>query len=87
MTNKITLNELHQSLKDKINPKKTETWIATEGQTLFTMVGTYEMNKDILRVYVGNVPQFIGDNYTEVSTNSFQLTSGVPAGVEVRVRY
>jgi hypothetical protein len=57
-------------------------YTATANQTLFTGVGTYTIGQSQLRVYINGVRQYPAD-YTETSTTSFTLTSGVPAGTSV----
>ena len=61
-----------------------QVFTATEGQTVFTLTEfPYLVNVNQLMVYVAGIKQIIGINYTETSTNSFTLTSGVVAGTKV----
>jgi len=61
-----------------------QVFTATENQTLFTLTEfPYLVNVNQLMVYVTGIKQIIGVNYTETSTNSFTLTSGVVAGTKV----
>ena len=55
---------------------------ATENQTVFTGVGTYTAGTGQLRVYIDGVRQFPAA-YSETSTTSFTLSSGVPGGTKV----
>jgi hypothetical protein len=58
------------------------TFTATEGQQLFTGVGTYVPGAGQLRVFIDGVRQFPSE-YVETSSTSFTLTVGLPAGVKV----
>ena len=61
-----------------------QVFTATENQTVFTLTEfPYLVNVNQLMVYVTGIKQIIGVNYTETSTNSFTLTSGVVAGTKV----
>jgi len=58
------------------------TFTATSNQTIFTGVGTYTPGAGQLRVYIDGVRQF-PNAYTETSSTSFTLVTGVPAGTKV----
>ena len=61
-----------------------QVFTATANQTLFTLTEfPYLIGVNQLMVYVTGIKQIIGVNYTETSTNSFTLTSGVIAGTKV----
>jgi len=61
-----------------------QVFTATASQTLFTLTDfPYLVGVNQLMVYVTGIKQIIGENYTETSTNSFTLTSGVVAGTKV----
>jgi len=61
-----------------------QVFTATANQTLFTLTEfPYLVGVNQLMVYVAGIKQIIGINYTETSTNSFTLTSGVIAGIKV----
>jgi len=61
-----------------------QVFTATANQTVFTLTEfPYLIGVNQLMVYVTGIKQIIGDNYTETSTNSFTLTSGVVAGTKV----
>jgi len=62
-----------------------ETFTATEGQTVFTFINTYEIGANRLEVYVDGVQQHTPTNYTETTTNSITLAEGVSVGTEVLV--
>ncbi len=66
---------------NRINTSRT-TFTATAGQTLFTGVGTYTIGAGQLRVYIDGVRQF-PSSYTETSTSSFTLLTGVSDGAQV----
>ena len=57
-------------------------YTAVDNQTLFTGTGTYTPGANQLRVYINGVRQF-DSAYTETSSTSFTLTSGVSVGTEV----
>jgi len=62
-----------------------EIFTATSNQTLFTLASaTYVPGSNQLRVYIDGVRQFDSE-YTETSTSSFTLSSGVSAGAVVLV--
>jgi Chaperone of endosialidase len=69
------------SVGTAINTTRTN-YVATASQTLFTGVGTYVPGAGQLRVYIDGVRQFPAA-YTETSTTSFTLTTGVSAGANV----
>jgi len=61
-----------------------QVFTATANQTLFTLTEfPYLIGVNQLMVYITGIKQIIGVNYTETSTNSFTLTSGVVAGTKV----
>jgi len=61
-----------------------QVFTATANQTVFTLTEfPYLIGVNQLMVYVTGIKQIIGVNYTETSTNSFTLTSGVVAGTKV----
>ena len=57
-------------------------YTATANQTVFTSTGTYTPGANQLRVYINGVRQF-DSAYTETSSTSFTLSTGVSAGTEV----
>lgn len=64
-----------------------EEFIATEGQTVFTLQTTYDQLQHKVEVWVDGLQQDSGDNFIESANNQITLTEGVPAGTEVKVRY
>lgn len=64
---------------------KTEQFVATEGQTVFTLTNfSYGLGVDALYVFVsGLIQRGGGVDFTETSTSSFTLSTGVPAGTIV----
>jgi len=61
-----------------------QVFTSTENQTVFTLTEfPYLIGVNQLLVYVTGIKQIIGVNYTETSTNSFTLTSGVVVGTKV----
>ena len=64
-----------------INTSRNE-FNASAGQTVFTGVGTYTIGAGQLRVYINGVRQF-PSAYTETSSTSFTLNTGVLAGTKI----
>lgn len=64
-----------------------EDFVATEGQTIFTLQTTYDQLQHKVEVWVDGLQQDSGDNFIESANNQITLTEGVPAGTEVKVRY
>jgi len=62
-------------------------FIATEGQTLFTLSSPYDVLQNRIEVEVGGVPQFSPDNFTETSSTTFTLSEGITAGTKVIATY
>lgn len=62
-----------------------QTFIATEGQKVFTLNSTYQTNKNRINVVVGGIPQYSPTNFTETSSNTIELSEGVPSGTPVIV--
>jgi len=61
-----------------------QVFTATANQTLFTLTDfPYLLGVNQLMVFVNGIKQSIGSNYTETSTNSFTLGSGVAVGIKV----
>jgi len=59
-----------------------QTYVATAGQTLFTMTSSYVLGLDNVAVYVNGVKQ---SAYTETSTTSITLANGANLGDEVTI--
>jgi hypothetical protein len=62
-----------------------EELIAVEGQTVFNLVGSYEVGKNAISVEIDGVPQEIGQGFTESSSTSITLAESVPAGAKISV--
>lgn len=58
---------------------------ATGNQTVFSIsdVGSYEIGKHYLRVWVDGVIQLVTTNFLETNTTTFTLTTGATAGAQV----
>jgi hypothetical protein len=84
-----TTVDSHTAEINKFNDQSiyTENFIATEGQSVFTLQTQYDQLQDKVEVYVDGVPQDSGDNFTESANNQITLSEGVPVGTEVKVRY
>lgn len=63
----------------------TEEFIATEGQTVFTLVGEYEVGKNRISAVVGGVPQY--GSFTETNSKTITFSEPVPTGVDVVFTY
>jgi hypothetical protein len=72
------------NLNDSFNIH-TQTFTATEGQTLFTLSDTYQTGLNRIKVNIEGVPQYSPTNFAETSSTSFTLTEGVSAGTKVVV--
>ena len=65
-----------------------ETWVASEGQTVFTITnGSYLVGEGHLEVWVGGVPQIEGQGFTETGSTSFALSEGVSVGIGVFAKW
>jgi len=64
-----------------------DTFVATEGQKVFTLSNNYDQYQNRTHVLVDWVVQSTPDNYTESSQNTITLAQGVPAGTIVEVKY
>lgn len=64
-----------------------DTFVATEGQKVFTLKHNYDQYQNRTQVLVDWVVQSTPDNYTESSQNTITLAQGVPAGTIVEVKY
>ncbi|MCM3387354.1 hypothetical protein M3649_04295 [Ureibacillus chungkukjangi] len=62
-----------------------ERFVATEGQTVFTLNNTYEVGKNRLKVIVGGIQQFTSTNYTETSPTSITFLEGLSVGTKVDI--
>ncbi|AZV43746.1 hypothetical protein BAOM_3137 [Peribacillus asahii] len=62
-------------------------FIATEGQTIFTLSYPYDQFQNRTTVTVGGVPQRTPDNYEEANSNTIILNDPVSAGTVVEVKY
>ncbi|SSS87303.1 Carbohydrate binding domain [Acinetobacter baumannii] len=62
-------------------------FVATEGQTVFTLNNTYDQFQNRTDVKIGGVPQNTPENYEETTSNTITLSEGVPAGTVVEVKY
>ena len=80
---------LHAMGSDNINTFiiKQETFVATEGQTLFNLTkGHYQPNTNTISVYLygGKQPNI---SFNEISTSAFEFTEPLKAGTVVLVEY
>lgn len=70
----------------KVIPNQ-ESFIATEGQTVFNLADSYEVNFKRISVVVEGVPQFSPTNFIESSPTSITFTEPLSAGMGVNVYY
>lgn len=64
-----------------------EFFTSTEGQKVFTLSNSYDQHVNMIDVIVGGVPQYSPDNFTESSSTTITLSTGVPAGIPVIATY
>lgn len=70
------------------NVQKVESFVATQGQTLFTLqLASYIPGQNRLAVYVDGVQQTINDGFVELDSRNFKFTEGLQAGMKVTARY
>lgn len=92
--NVVVQVDLDQEYKNKLDEVvrkttlKTEKFIATEGQTLFTLDEEYDPESfRIVSLEVGGVLQYSPENFTETSENEITLNEGVAVGTPVNITY
>ena len=70
------------------NVQKVESFVATQGQTLFTLqLASYIPGQNRLAVYVDGVQQTINDGFVELDSRNFKFTEGLQAGMKVTAHY
>lgn len=93
---KLTQQELSTELIDWIKDQsqhdtKTatyhQTFVATEGQSVFTISGEYVPNAGRMSVFITGVKQISGLHYSETNSNTVNLAEGVPAGTLVELEW
>lgn len=67
--------------------ERIETFISTEGQTVFILSNSYNLGENRLQVIIGGVRQFAPINFNETNSTTFTLTSGIPADLDVIAIY
>lgn len=84
----VHLRQNFQKIDDQLKSDVVETYTATAGQSVFTLVHPYAPGTGALNVKVDGVPQFVGSGYTETSTTSITFSEGLIAGqvVEIVIR-
>lgn len=75
-------SELFKKLKENVTCYS-QTYIATEGQTVFSVTHPYNVGQSRIAVYIGGVKQRAILDFTESSSTSFVLNVGLPAGTKV----
>jgi hypothetical protein len=60
---------------------------ATQGQTVFTLPWSYTQGIDNLAIFINGSKQVVNVNYTESTTTSFTMASGLNAGDVVQAIY
>lgn len=79
------LTDVQNKIENLKKVRTVQEFIATEGQNVFVLNGTYEVGKNLVEVTVGGVSQSLGSGFTENANNAIQLSEGVPAGTKVKV--
>lgn len=74
--------DLFEKLKNNVTCYS-QTYTATEGQTVFPVSHPYNVGQSRISVYVGGVKQRTIVDFTEASSTSFILNVGLPAGTKV----
>lgn len=67
--------------------RRSETFAATAGQTVFNLTKAYLVDQGRIDVYISGIKQRSGVDFTETSPTSFTLTVGVEAGTIVEAVY
>ena len=62
-------------------------YTATQGQTVFTLPWSYTQGIDNLAIFINGSKQVVNVNYTESTTTSFTMASGLNAGDIVQAIY
>lgn len=80
-------SQIVQSTANADNSMLAERFIATAGQTVFTISSfVYQTGTGSLSVFLNGVDQFITTDYTETSNTSITFTSALKAGDQVVIR-
>ena len=67
--------------------RRSETFAATAGQTVFNLTSAYIIDQGRIDVYISGVKQRSGVDFTETSPTSFTLSEGLDAGTIVEAVY
>lgn len=78
--------ELFDKLRANVT-RRSETFAATAGQTVFNLTKAYLVDQGRIDVYISGIKQRSGVDFTETSPTSFTLTVGVEAGTIVEAVY
>ena len=81
-----------EGLEEKIDNMsvivKQEEFVSVEGQTLFELKeGSYTINQNRIKVYIGGVPQDSPNHFEETSNTSITLVEPISAGLDVLIEY
>lgn len=67
--------------------RRSETFAATAGQTVFNLTKAYLVDQGRIDVYISGIKQRSGVDFTETSPTSFTLSGGLDAGTIVEAVY
>lgn len=79
------LDGVNASLTDMQKLPISQSFTATDGQTLFTLSNSYTVGNKEVFVTVDGVPQFSGSGFSESSSTSITLSEGAQTGAKVIV--
>jgi hypothetical protein len=78
--------ELFDKLRANVT-RRSETFAATAGQTVFNLTKAYLVDQGRIDVYISGIKQRSGVDFTETSPTSFTLSEGLDAGTIVEAVY
>ena len=78
--------QLFEKLRGNVT-RRSQTYVATANQTVFTLTDAYLVDQGRLDVYVAGAKLRSGSDFTETSPTSFTLTAPLAAGVAVEAVY
>lgn len=78
--------ELFDKLRANVT-RRSETFAATAGQTVFNLTKSYLVDQGRIDVYILGIKQRSGVDFTETSPTSFTLSEGLDAGTIVEAVY
>lgn len=79
-------SDLFDKLRANVT-RRSETFSATAGQTVFNLTKAYLVDQGRIDVYISGIKQRSGVDFTETSPTSFTLSEGLDAGTIVEAVY